>query len=284
MNIPKRLVFLCLVVFLLLAGCGTAGNPTPIVITATPGMEPTTIVITATPAPADPTPTAEVGQYVIVNSNPYFQGFTEYALESDDAQRRQYVSEEYTPTARWYYESGVRVAPWIFHYPLNDNSGRARLQMEFTQIAGEFGLYTRVTLSAGQCYILKQTGNLRINRGDMRNLALGARVILSENGSALELQEQSFPGIGTYDIAWRLRPLVDTTVNVEIYLMVRWAEFSAVAEAAAAFLDVDGVEVTEDQILEYYLSQANAAINEIDSFQVLLSPQAECPAGATWEW
>lgn len=283
MNISKRLVFMLIVVLLLVAGCGGGVAPTPVVITAT--AEPTTVVVvTATPV-VDPTPTQEVGgQYVIVNSNPYFQGFREYALESDDAQRRQYVSEEYTPTARWYFESGVRVSPWIFHYPLNDNSGRARLQMEFTQIAGEFGLYTRVTLSAGQCYILKQTGNLRINRGDMRNLALGARVILNENGSALELQEQAFPGIGTYDIAWRLRPLVDTTVNVEIFLMVRWAEFSAVAEAAAAFLEVDGVEVTEDQILEYYLSQANAAINEIDSFQVLLAPQAECPDNATWEF
>ena len=70
---------------------------------------------------------------------------------------------------------------------------------------------------------------------------------------------------------------------VEIYLMVIWAEFSAVAEAAAAFLNVDGVEVTEDQILDYYLSQA-PAVNEIDSFEVILAPQAECPSGATWEW
>jgi len=278
MNIPKRLVFMCLVVFLLLAGCGTAGNPTP-------GIQPTMIVITATPAPMDPTPTAEVGgQYVVVNANPRFAGVSEHALPSDDAQRRQVLGEGYTPTARWYYESGVRVSPWIHRYPLIDGSGNARLQMEFTQIAGEFGMYTRVTLSEGECYILKQTGNLRINHGDMNNLALGARVILNENGSALEMQEQSFPGIGTYDIAWRLRPMVDTTVNVEIYLMVRWAEFSAVAEAAAAFLNVDGVEVTEDQILDYYLSQANAAINEIDSFQVLLARQSDCPEDATWEF
>jgi len=49
MNIPKRLVFMCLVVFLLLAGCGTAGNPTPIIITATPGIQPTMIVVTYSP-------------------------------------------------------------------------------------------------------------------------------------------------------------------------------------------------------------------------------------------
>ena len=53
---------------------------------------------------------------------------------------------------------------------------------------------------------------------------------------------------------------------------------------AAAFLNVDGVEVTEDQILDYYLSQANAAINEIDSFQVLLARQSDCPEDATWEF
>ena len=285
MNIPKRLVFMCLVVFLLLAGCGTAGNPTPIIITATPGIQPTMIVITATPAPMDPTPTAEVGgQYVIVNSNPYFTGVSEHALSSDDAQRRQVLGEGYTPTARWYYESGVRVAPWIHRNPLSDNSGRARLAMEFTQIAGEFGLYTRVTLEGGVCYVLKQTGYLSLATGNISNLALGARVYLSDNGSALELQEQGFVGQGDYELAWRLRPLQDVTTNVEIYLMVRWAEFAAIAEAAADFLGADGgIEVTDDMVRDYYVSQ-RASVNQIDAFIVERAPDRECPVDATWEF
>ncbi|MEQ9027578.1 MAG: hypothetical protein RLP44_02585 [Aggregatilineales bacterium] len=284
MNISKRLVFMCLVVFLLLAGCGTAGNPTPIIITATPGMEPTTIVITATPAPADPTPTQEVGQYVVVNANPRFAGVSEFRLPSDDSLRYQVVGEGYTPTARYYFESGVRVAPYINREPVNNGSGEARLLMEFVQIAGEFGLMTRQTFSAGQCYILKQRGYLRLGPGDMNNLALGARVYLADNGSALELQEQSFPvRNGSYEITWRLRPVENVSTNIEVYLMVRWAEFSAIAEAAESFLGVDGIEVDDGMMLDYYLSQA-PAVNEIESFEVILAPQAECPSGATWEW
>lgn len=282
MNSSRRLLSILVVLCLFaLIGCSTSGGqPTPIIITATPAA---TVVITATP---DPTPTQESGgQYIIVNSNPYFAGpTTDFALESDDAQRRQTMGRGYEPVARWYYESGVRVAPWIFWHPLNDGSGRARQSMEFTQIAGEFGIQTQVTLTAGQCYVMKQIGYLGLSgSGDMRNLALGARVYLNENGSALELQEQAFPGEGSYEIAWRLRPLQDVTTFVEIYLMVRWAEFSAIEQAVASFLDVDAVEITDQMMMDYYEAQT-ASINQIDSFQVVLAPQSECPSGATWEW
>lgn len=284
MNIRKRLVFLCLVVFLLLAGCGGGVEPTPIIITATPEASPTVIVITATsaPDPVDPTPTAEVGQYITVNANPRFAGVAEFRLPSDDSLRYQVVGEGYTPTARYYFESGVRVAPYINREALNDGSGNARLLMEFVQIAGEFGLMTRQTFIAGECYILKQRGYLRLGPGNLNNLALGARVYLSENGSALELQEQGFVvRNGSYEITWRLRPLEDVSTNVEVYLMVRWAEFSA--ESVAAYLGVDSVELDDGAVLDYYLSQA-PAVNEIDSFEVILAPQSECPSGATWEW
>ena len=285
MNIRKRLVLMLVVVFLLLAGCGGGVAPTPIVITATPGMEPTTIVITATPAPADPTPTQEVGgQYITVNGNPFFAGpIAEFRLPSDDTLRYQVLGDGYEPTARYYAESGVRVAPYINREPLNDGSGNARLLMEFVQIAGEFGIRTRVNFSAGQCYILKQRGYMRLGSGNMNNLALGGRIYLSENGSALEMQEQAFPSRnGSYETTWRLRPLTNVSTYVEVYLMVRWAEFS-VAEAVASALDVDVVELTPNMMLDYYLSQA-PAVNEINSFEVILAPQAECPSGATWEW
>lgn len=283
MNISKRLVFMLIVVLLLVAGCGGGVAPTPVVITATPEASATVVVVTATPA-VDPTPTQETQSYITVNANPRFAGVSEFRLPSDDSLRYQVVGEGYTPTARYYFESGVRVAPYINREPVNNGSGEARLLMEFVQIAGEFGLMTRQTFSAGQCYILKQRGYMRLGPGDMNNLALGARVYLSDNGSALELQEQSFPvRNGSYEITWRLRPVENVSTNIEVFLMVRWAEFSAIAEAAESFLGVDGIEIDDAMMLDYYLSQA-PAVNEIESFEVILAPQAECPAGATWEF
>lgn len=279
MNIHSRLVYVFVVLLLFaLVGCGGV-SPTPVVDSTNP--PPTVVVITATP---DPTPTAEVREYITVNANPRFAGVTEFRLPSDDTLRYQVVGEGYTPTARYYFESGVRVAPYINREPLNDGSGEARLLMEFVQIAGEFGLQTRVTMSAGECYILKQRGFLRLGPGNMNNLALGARVELSANGSALEMQEQAFPvRNGSYEITWRMRPMYDVSTNVEIYLMVRWAEFSAVVDAAAAFLDVERIEVDDGMMLDYYLSQA-PAVNEIESFEVILAPDDECAENATWEF
>lgn len=283
MSIRRRLLYVFVMVLLLmLVGCAGGGvAPTPIIITATPEASPTVIVITATSAP-DPTPTQEVAQYITVNANPRFQGVAEFRLPSNDSLRYQVVGAGYTPTARWYHESGVQVAPYINREALNDGSGNARLLMEFVQIAGEFGLMTRQTFSAGQCYILKQRGYLRLGAGNLQNLAMGARVYLSENGSALELQEQAFPvRNGSYEITWRLRPETDVSTNIEVFLMVRWAEFSA--EAVAGYLGFDRVELDDGMMLDYYLSQA-PAVNEIDSFEVILAPQSECPSGATWEW
>lgn len=256
-NRMNKLALFCLACLLAFVSACGANTPTPIIITATPDV---IASVTATARPtsiptAHPTPTQETPRYTVVNNNPYFEGLAEFRLPSDDTRRYQVVGAGYEATARYYPASGVRVAPFINRIPLLDNSGRARLRMEFALIAGEFGLRTRQHFEAGECYVLKQRGHIQALDGDMNNLALGARIYLSDNGSALELQEQQFIlRDGDYEITWRLSPLQDETTFVEVYLMVRWAEFT------------------------------EGAVNHINSFEIIEAPEYECPSDATWYW
>ena len=262
-SVTRLRLALLITVFLIVSACtGTTSTP---VITEAPTAVPTavpTATLTLTPI-IDPTPTQEIDLplFTVVNSNPRFAGTSNHDIQSDDSLRYQVVGEGWTPTVRYSNRfCGVHVAPYINQYFISGGNGASRLSVELIQICGEFGLMTRQRLEAGTCYYLKETGYIAMQASpaqdaNFNDVRLGARLVLSDNGSAIELREQSFPSQrGSYEIFWIIRPAQDENIMIEIYRNIPWASWDVLA------------------------------VNEVQSIEVLRADDSQCPAEATFNF